>query len=47
VHSNTRDWGALAKKWLAERVESGDLVLLLSNGDLGGLRALLKGNDDL
>lgn len=45
-HSNTKGWGSLAQAWLAERIKPGDLVLLLSNGDLGGLRALLKGSDE-
>ena len=35
------DWGRYAKAFLEKHVASGDVVLLGSNGDLGGLRKLL------
>jgi UDP-N-acetylmuramate: L-alanyl-gamma-D-glutamyl-meso-diaminopimelate ligase len=34
-------WGMKAQEWLSKHVQSGDVVLLLSNGDLGGLRGRL------
>lgn len=35
------DWGAEVLPWLATNVRAGDVVLLLSNGNVGGLRTAL------
>lgn len=38
----TDGWGAIIKEWLDERVQPGELLVLFSNGDLGGLRQMLS-----
>ncbi len=35
-------WGEQAAKWFESRVQKGDVVAVLSNGDAGGLRRLLQ-----
>lgn len=38
-----KDWGKVAFDWLETRVEEGDIVGVFSNGNFGGLRAMLVG----
>lgn len=41
THANTL-WGTEVADWLKTRVQPGDIVAIFSNGDVGGLRQLLK-----
>jgi UDP-N-acetylmuramate: L-alanyl-gamma-D-glutamyl-meso-diaminopimelate ligase len=41
-HGKSGNWGELVSEFLLKNVRSGDVIVLLSNGDFGGLRAILS-----
>ncbi|MES2765968.1 MAG: hypothetical protein V4642_08875, partial [Bacteroidota bacterium] len=40
-HGKGAQWGELASEFLLKTVKSGDVIVLLSNGDFGDLRDIL------
>jgi UDP-N-acetylmuramate: L-alanyl-gamma-D-glutamyl-meso-diaminopimelate ligase len=41
IREESYDWGIHAMEFLAEKVQKGDIILLMSNGNIGTLRTLL------